>query len=79
MHMHETSHPSSPFYIHTFTYNHPLLRPHPPLTISPSHTPTHSFNPKGHWVHEAAALLLDEFEREYERIVSKAERHVQVR
>lgn len=30
-------------------------------------------------MHEAAALLLAEFEREYERIVTKAERHVQVR
>lgn len=29
-------------------------------------------------MHEAAALLLAEFEREYERIVTKAERHVQV-
>lgn len=55
------------------------MRAHPsslPTTHHLNHV--NRFNPKGHWVHEAAALLLGEFEREYERIVSKAERHVQV-
>ena len=58
---------------HIYTDTHAHLRPPRP---PPGR---HRFNPRGHWVHEAAALLLAEFEREYERIVTKAERHVQVR
>jgi hypothetical protein len=34
------------------------------------------YNPSGHWVHEAAAVMAEEFEREYERVCSKAEKTV---
>lgn len=35
-----------------------------------------TFNPKGHWVHEAARVLEEEFEQDYEKVVGKAEKTV---